>query len=774
MVDVSPGLPRLSTSYVPPSELAATTTALPAVTVVRAPRGWGKASWVRWMVTRSTEEVLPVWVRLTPGLDERGFWHRMRHAAGVSAAIEDSRADSAAFAAVLGAQAARRARHVVLVLDGYHHVTDPRIDRGVVGLVRRGGLIRTVVLTRREQPIEHLLLAEPGATLVRAPDLALGADEVAQNAELSGRPIDREEAAALCADVGGWPALVRLLLRDRQSRAPRGGLERFLAATLREPDAAEFAQPLMVLSASEHLDGPTLADLCGEDATPESVRRVLAESGLLVGGQIPERIRQAAAALLAETDPPLARRVRQRLADRWRGAGDAVRALEQAVAAEDHRLIEELATSSWMSLLDHPDVASRALAQLPDRLVAQRAELLLLRSGGELRARRPVTDEFGQSPALARVPELLERLALRRLLAVDLARAQHTFAELYRSVEVPGKPRQRRTAAAGHALASALLGQRRRGLAWYELAESVTEARALHDIGACLAGLARWVLHFDGAEPGSPASIETSGCPVPELVELAEVIEAAFAVRDPASHDLMRVEFASDRVDADETSPLIVSVALSLQVDVFLLAGELDRCRSLLARTSGGLRVAETLAARVDLYTGDNVGALRRTGGFDQWAAAHPRRAVGLALVRACAQHRLGLHTEAKDTLRFAVTVAQMHWLVSAFLMVPRQDLLAIAGEQQDLRAFLDRIPFDRTGPGYPPPGAPVHLTDREFAVLRDLQGPWSLTVLAHRSYVTVNTVRTQVRAIYSKLGVHTRADAVRRGRELGLLPPES
>ncbi len=536
-----------------------------------------------------------------------------------------------------------------------------------------------------------------------------------------------------------------------------------------------FARSLMVLSASEHLDGPTLADLCGDGATPESVQRALAESGLLVGDRIPEKIRQAAASLLAETDPALARRVRRRLADRWRCAGDAVRALEQAVEAGDLRLIEELATSSWMSLVDHPGVVSRALAQLPDHLVAVRAELLILRSGGESGSGRHVMDGFGFSPAVARMPELLEQLARRRLLAVDLVRAQHTFADLYHSAEVRGEPLRRRAAAAGHALTSALLGQRRRGLEWYELAESVAEAGAVHDLGACLAGLARWVLHFDGAEPGTPAPIETRGCPVPELVELAEVIEAAFAVRDPASRDLTRVELASDRApaDTDERSPLIVSVALSLQVDVFLLAGELDKCRSLLAQTRDGLRVTETLAARVDLYTGDNGGALRRTGGFDQWAAAHPRRAMELALVRACAQHRSGLHAEAEDTLRFAVTVAQMHQLVSAFLMVPRPDLLAIAGERGHLRAFLDRIPFERIGPGYPPPGAPVHLTDRELAVLRDLQGPWSLTVLAHRTYVTVNTVRSQVRAIYSKLGVHTRADAVRRGRELGLLSPE-
>jgi LuxR family transcriptional regulator, maltose regulon positive regulatory protein len=37
---------------------------------------------------------------------------------------------------------------------------------------------------------------------------------------------------------------------------------------------------------------------------------------------------------------------------------------------------------------------------------------------------------------------------------------------------------------------------------------------------------------------------------------------------------------------------------------------------------------------------------------------------------------------------------------------------------------------------------------------------------------VSVNTIRTHTRHMYSKLDVHTRAQAVQRARELGLLAP--
>lgn len=64
---------------------------------------------------------------------------------------------------------------------------------------------------------------------------------------------------------------------------------------------------------------------------------------------------------------------------------------------------------------------------------------------------------------------------------------------------------------------------------------------------------------------------------------------------------------------------------------------------------------------------------------------------------------------------------------------------------------------------------AAASLTDRERAVLSMLAGPSSLREIAAELSVSPNTVKTQVRSVYRKLGVGGRTEAVQAARRLGL-----
>jgi LuxR family transcriptional regulator, maltose regulon positive regulatory protein len=66
------------------------------------------------------------------------------------------------------------------------------------------------------------------------------------------------------------------------------------------------------------------------------------------------------------------------------------------------------------------------------------------------------------------------------------------------------------------------------------------------------------------------------------------------------------------------------------------------------------------------------------------------------------------------------------------------------------------------------PPGEPI--TERERDVLRLLQGTLSLRDIGRELYLSPNTIKTHTRALYRKLGVSDRQDAVAKARQLGLM----
>ena len=61
-------------------------------------------------------------------------------------------------------------------------------------------------------------------------------------------------------------------------------------------------------------------------------------------------------------------------------------------------------------------------------------------------------------------------------------------------------------------------------------------------------------------------------------------------------------------------------------------------------------------------------------------------------------------------------------------------------------------------------------LSQRELEVLRLLDSELTGPEIARQLYVTLNTLRTHTKRIFTKLDVTTRAAAVRRGYERGLL----
>ena len=66
--------------------------------------------------------------------------------------------------------------------------------------------------------------------------------------------------------------------------------------------------------------------------------------------------------------------------------------------------------------------------------------------------------------------------------------------------------------------------------------------------------------------------------------------------------------------------------------------------------------------------------------------------------------------------------------------------------------------------------GLPEPISEREMEVMKLLRSSLTAPEIAAQLFVAESTVRSHVKSIYSKLGVHRRLDAVRKAEDLGLL----
>jgi LuxR family maltose regulon positive regulatory protein len=131
--------------------------------------------------------------------------------------------------------------------------------------------------------------------------------------------------------------------------------------------------------------------------------------------------------------------------------------------------------------------------------------------------------------------------------------------------------------------------------------------------------------------------------------------------------------------------------------------------------------------------------------------------------------------TQARRSLRTALSIAQrlevFHPIVFAAPEVT--DLLTsrLGKLGKCTEAFVQDVFALRRGLRVP---LSVPLTSRERAVLRLLPTLRSFDEIAEDLTISANTVKTHVRAIYAKLGVTRRRDAVTVAVELGLLENET
>ncbi len=157
-------------------------------------------------------------------------------------------------------------------------------------------------------------------------------------------------------------------------------------------------------------------------------------------------------------------------------------------------------------------------------------------------------------------------------------------------------------------------------------------------------------------------------------------------------------------------------------------------------------------------------------------AAGNPVWSVVALLLEARARDALGDLGAAERALERALDRAEPDGLLWPFLLCPPSDLLdrhsryrsahgALISEIRGLLAGCE----PSSSPGGPEP-LWEPLSESETRVLRYLSSNLSAQEIAGELVLSVHTVKTHIRHVYAKLGVHARADAVERARAAGLL----
>jgi LuxR family maltose regulon positive regulatory protein len=192
-------------------------------------------------------------------------------------------------------------------------------------------------------------------------------------------------------------------------------------------------------------------------------------------------------------------------------------------------------------------------------------------------------------------------------------------------------------------------------------------------------------------------------------------------------------------------------------------------------RDSGEIRVA---AAALRLAQDDPQAAIAALAPVVAGAAALTNAhlwVVHAFLLDAIAHDAAGDAVGARRVLERALDLAKPEGLLYPFLVDPAPDLLERHRRHGTAHAVLIAEILNVLAGGRSetaPRGLTEPLSQAEVRVLRYLPTKLSAPEIAGQLYLSVNTVKTHMRHLYDKLGVHRRHEAVEQARALGLLAP--
>jgi len=248
--------------------------------------------------------------------------------------------------------------------------------------------------------------------------------------------------------------------------------------------------------------------------------------------------------------------------------------------------------------------------------------------------------------------------------------------------------------------------------------------------------------------------------------------------------DAMTAHRAAESIERGFATRHIVAIEVrALKLEMLVHMGETEPVQRALddmdedVRATSAMRV---VLATLRLARDDPEGATAALAA--RFVGARPtdnaRWEIQALLLRARAEDALGDIGASSRALERALDLAEPDGLLLPFLLHPAPDLLErhlrLRTTHASLISEILNLLAGHARAARPEDAEPLQepLSESELRVLRYLPTNLRAPEIAAELFVSLNTIRTHLRNVYAKLGVHSRADAVKRARELGLLSP--
>ncbi|MGH3501107.1 MAG: LuxR C-terminal-related transcriptional regulator [Nocardioidaceae bacterium] len=408
------------------------------MTVVRAPRGYGKSTLVsQWLASRHGDGSAKAWLTLEDDDGESTqFWPKVRQDLAF-AGVEPAEAPGDARTQVRHSLQAAPGP-VTLVLDNYEQVRNLAIDEQLVDLIRGCPNLRVVCCQRGRRQFESKITAGLEISTIDPVDLLFTADETADTLRAMGVELDPTRAEYAHSETRGWPLAVRACavafgnLTESVSDATvmRRAAETFvLEEIVGEPVVSAAYQQVCELAIPAHLTGEVAAEL-GNDGEHGRLLKGLELHGIvhseLEDGTLvyrwPPLARQVLCEAMEDVDAARAREVHRRLAHLYSHPGSWHHAIEHALRASESTVALEAVEAGWAQLaVSHPEALELAFTEIPDDALDQYPLAVIVRSIAQPTREANVRTTFKLPASKARLESLGRSNRAREALAMGTA-----------------------------------------------------------------------------------------------------------------------------------------------------------------------------------------------------------------------------------------------------------------------------------------------------------------------------------------------------------------